>query len=1412
MYTLESHGVHALSSEGDPEFYAEDEVERYSEEFYLDEKDLETDFTKDSKSCQPPCDEQFPILRERDLNNRLIEHYLRYQPKELVDYIKEFDFQYSDITDEEMTFLIDMLLDSRDVYSQHKFDVGKTRQKFHVTLKPKAELKRQRPSKVPLHLKEKLEKLLTQLKDADIIREMGDDDEMGSLFVNPIILMPKHDYVKLVIDARYLNSVTDLTNYSWPLEPVQMIMTRVNGKIFSVSDLSCAYHQVPLSPETQKLTSFIIGGRQYTYTRGFYGLCGLPNFFSRLMTLHFDPLIKMKQAITYIDDTIMQSQNKNEMFTIINEYHTLLRKAGLKAAPDKTFFFLKKVKFLDHVISPEGIQPIAKRVKDLKNLKSPECKRDVMKVLGCLGFYSCYIKNLHVDSQPFYDLIKDSTSFHWTDEHEKLFQSIKDRISEDTILAVPSTDYPFHIHVDSSNVGTGCILIQQFPEGKRIISFNYRVFDKAEQKMSTLHRELCGIVSALQTYEHYIIGSPFPIYLYCDHKPILHLWGRKGQLSHRFFRYQVIITKFQNLKIIWTPGSNLAFPDILSRNVTLDGYHKHQLQHKKIPRDIDFFDENGNPVFYKIQHEDNPHDTCNDFYPIHRQQGNDEKILRLQNDGESYTLNSISNDFPTLSAQSAADCFRMGKTINLFHRLCYPLSYSPISHDNYDATYSSISSLDAEETECEILNNVTAPADQTQSEEEEDEDDHIFRVDTNIDHHRLCKAKTAHDFVLGKTDASLAKKPLTITEAPHLDTKALISKLDEVAKSVDLDVSTILAEQIKDPVLGTVRSWISKQITPNVKSPEIQQSKGLLRYCQELDRLLIETEGQLLCYNEPSDKLDEENLRICLPLSLFLACFRLGHYNEMGGHMGASKTYANAKRFYYWPGMFDWICALTADCITCQNNKPKPKHRNEVPLEEWQNETTPFRTVHIDHKGPLHPPSNRNLHCLLVVDAFSRFLMVYPVTNTSAHATITALEKWIHTFGIPQSVIHDRGTAFINTDFINWTKELGITLRPRTAYSPWTNGKVETQNQHIARYWRNFLNDAGTNWSSLAPKFAFAHNTSVNYTTGKTPYEIVFGTKPQIPMSLKLGLYRNKHKLCCSEFCKDLPSHSHSENTMTNQLLDNLLKPQLSQALLERERNFKRIYSATFERCREQTARSHAYRNRFKLGHHLDIDQKVLYENHRQDLSKSQKLQQRRLGPFTITKRITNTTYQIQDDKDPTILKTVHRNHLVEYYPKETSLPPMIEEYIPSDTHRDDFYERFLERRVQQLNDPKETVTDDSIPFPIVPLSSAPAVLPTKRISNTSDDSGVNSPPSFSPSVPPQPINLSPRTPINTPSASQMIPAPMPPSQPLTPIQRLIRHHARKYQTKEPKYTRSQPDHPNAESVLRTRTRQGYKL
>ena len=115
VYSLDERSTHALSADGDPEFYAEEEIDRYSEEFHLNERELETDFASDAKSCQPVCDEQFPVLRPKEQSEALLECYLQYQPKELIDYVKQFDFQYSDMTENEMTLLIGTLIDSKDV-------------------------------------------------------------------------------------------------------------------------------------------------------------------------------------------------------------------------------------------------------------------------------------------------------------------------------------------------------------------------------------------------------------------------------------------------------------------------------------------------------------------------------------------------------------------------------------------------------------------------------------------------------------------------------------------------------------------------------------------------------------------------------------------------------------------------------------------------------------------------------------------------------------------------------------------------------------------------------------------------------------------------------------------------------------------------------------------------------------------------------------------------------------------------------------------------------------------------------------------------------------------------------------------------------------------------------------------------
>ena len=164
----------------------------------------------------------------------------------------------------------------------------------------------------------------------------------------------------------------------------------------------------------------------------------------------------------------------------------------------------------------------------------------------------------------------------------------------------------------------------------------------------------------------------------------------------------------------------------------------------------------------------------------------------------------------------------------------------------------------------------------------------------------------------------------------------------------------------------------------------------------------------------------------------------------------------------------------------------------------------------------------------------------------------------------------------------------------------------------------------------------------------------------------------------------------------------------------------------------------------------------------------------------------------------------MRRNHLVEYHPKEETLPPMIEEYEPVDRRHDDFYEKLMEQRIQKINNPEQFDMEDSLPFPIEPLYTAPVTLPQKRISNTSSDSGVNSPHVVPPAMPITPDNSHPHL---IPSTSRM----NPPSGPLTPNQQFI-NNSRKSKNKEPKYNRSQPLHPDPQSVPCTHTRQGNKV
>ena len=146
------------------------------------------------------------------------------------------------------------------------------------------------------------------------------------------------------------------------------------------------------------------------------------------------------------------------------------------------------------------------------------------------------------------------------------------------------------------------------------------------------------------------------------------------------------------------------------------------------------------------------------------------------------------------------------------------------------------------------------------------------------------------------------------------------------------------------------------------------------------------------------------------PYHSFVPLFSLTHTHSHSGSPGIFKTFEIIRQYFFWPGRYKWIVYPIKECLECQTNKTKRHDLHEAPLKQREEqELTPFKTIHIDHKGLVRPSSSSNTHYLVVVDVFSRFIGAYPVRDTGAQTSINALEKWITSYGVPQKNIRDNG-------------------------------------------------------------------------------------------------------------------------------------------------------------------------------------------------------------------------------------------------------------------------------------------------------------------------------------------------------------------------------------------------------------------
>ena len=135
-----------------------------------------------------------------------------------------------------------MLLKHPNVYATTKLDDGKVNSRLHLPLKPGAVFKKQRATKVPIHLKDKVNRLLDILEQYEIISPVKKEEQpKGNTFIyKSRYYSAKRRINKIVLDAKYLNSLIDESKCNWPIESIQVILTKIHGKYFTTADMNSA--------------------------------------------------------------------------------------------------------------------------------------------------------------------------------------------------------------------------------------------------------------------------------------------------------------------------------------------------------------------------------------------------------------------------------------------------------------------------------------------------------------------------------------------------------------------------------------------------------------------------------------------------------------------------------------------------------------------------------------------------------------------------------------------------------------------------------------------------------------------------------------------------------------------------------------------------------------------------------------------------------------------------------------------------------------------------------------------------------------------------------------------------------------------------------------------------------------------
>ncbi|KAK7099318.1 hypothetical protein V1264_003469 [Littorina saxatilis] len=410
----------------------------------------------------------------------------------------------------------------------------------------------QRHRRIPFHVRKDVEAELNRLEKLDIIEKI----EGPTPWVSPVVVVPKKQGVRLCIDMREANKAIKREKHIMPT--LDDLIADLNGStVFSKLDMSNAYHQLELDPESRYITTFSTHVGLRRYKRLLFGVNAAAEIFQNAIA---ELLADIPGAKNLSDDIIIHGKTQAEHDVALQATLQQLQNHGAKLNREKCVFSVSELTFFGHIFGKKGVAASPDKVSTIINSPPPTNVSEVRSLLGMTQYVARFIANYATITEPLRNLTKKDAPWEWSEKEQQAFNCLKETLTNAKVMSYFDQRKPTKILVDASPVGLGAILTQ---EGK-IICYASRALTPTEQRYSQTDREMLAVVYGVEHFHLYLYGSSFTVVT--DHKPLLGIVNSQKPTTARIERWRLRLMPYE-MSLTYAPGRDDLNPaDYISRH------------------------------------------------------------------------------------------------------------------------------------------------------------------------------------------------------------------------------------------------------------------------------------------------------------------------------------------------------------------------------------------------------------------------------------------------------------------------------------------------------------------------------------------------------------------------------------------------------------------------------------------------------------------------------------------------------------------------------------------------------------------------------------------------------------------------------------------------------------------------------